>query len=404
MRICLFIATDDLSKTISIYSEIILKTIKKLDSFTIINFDNILKKKKNPNQDEHNFSILKKKFGKEINYFNPSSKEEFLEYTRIDKIFAIDGLGKTFKFFSIRRLINKKNIKLILIMHIGFVSNEAIYSLNGFKSYCFKFKKKINNLFYKFLVIIKFFPNIFIYFESRVEIYKNCVKNKKKKLSFFFPFLNILYFQNIYLINSKSYEQYLKNKNNLKEKKIIFLDGNYKHQDIICRENLNLIKIKKNYFQKLDIFFSWIENIFNQRVEICLHPSSDINEYKKYFKNRLVSKNLTSENIIKSAVVIFHETSGVLDAVMYKKKIISLNTRLLGKYIYDRISYYQRQLNLFSIELDNYESYKNYKKKDVIINLNKSMQSYDTYINAYLKSDCDELATDKIIRILKKYE
>lgn len=404
MRVCLFVASDDVSKQVNIYNEIILKIIKELGSFTIINFNNILKKKLNLVNDQNNISILKSKFGKKIDYFSPSEKNEFLQYIGSDKIFAIDGLGKSFSFFKIRKLINKQNIKLVLIMNLGFLSNEFLYTINSFKGYLFKFKKKINNFLYRFLVIIKFFPNIFIYFETRKEIYNSCIKNRKTKLSIFFPFLNILYFENIYKINSKSYDHYLKNKNSLEEKKIIFLDGNYKHTDIINRENLDIIELKKKYFQRLRIFFRWFENIFNQKVEICLHPSSDINEYKNYFKDRIVSMNLTNENIIKSFIVIFHESSAILDAIIYKKKIISLNTNLFGKYISTRILYYKEKLNLFSIGMDNYKNYKNYQMKDILSKLQYSIRDYDTYIDSYMKSDDEELGSDKIIRILKTYE
>jgi hypothetical protein len=404
MKVYLFVASNNLSKSINIYNEIILKCIEELGRFTIINFNNILKKKQNLIDDQNNISILKNKFGDKINYINPSKKNEFIEYIGKDKIFAIDGLGKSFNFFSIRRLIKKKNIKLILIMNLGFVSNELSYSINSFKGYLFKFKKKINNLIYKFLVIIKFFPNIYIYFESRKKIYQNCVENKKKKLSFFFPFLNILYFENVYKINTLSHEHYLKNKNILEEKKIIFLDGNYRHLDIIGRENLDIIELKKNYFEKIDIFFKWIENIFNQKVEICLHPSSNKEEYEDFFKTRIVTQNKTNESLVKASVVIFHESSAILDAVIYKKKIISLSTNLFGRYISNRIIYYQKELNLYSIDLDNYDNYKNYSRNDIDSDLKYSIKNYDTYISNYIKSDNEELASDKIIRVLKNYE
>ena len=148
MKVCLFIASDDIIKNSNIYKEIILKNIKEFGSFTIINFNNILKKNKNLVNDKINISILKSKFGKKIDYFNPSSKIEFLQYIRADKIFAIDSLGKTFDYFSIRKLINKKNIKLVLIMNLGFLSNELFYSIKSFKDYLFNFKKIIKYLLY----------------------------------------------------------------------------------------------------------------------------------------------------------------------------------------------------------------------------------------------------------------
>ena len=403
MKLFLFVATDDLSKIVNIYEEIILKSIYQLSSFTIVNFNNILKKKNLVN-DQNNIYILKNKFGDKINYFNPRDKKEFLEYVQEYKIFAIDCLGKTINYFFIRKLINIKNIKLILIMNTGGVSNELSYSIDSFKGYTFKFIKRLNNLFYRFFVLIKLFPNIFIYFESRKDIYEYCIKNKKEKFSFFFPYLNIQYFENTYRISSNSFDKYSKNKNILEEKKIIFLDGNYKHQDIIDRENLNLNELKKNYFEKIDKFFKWIDNIFDQKVEICLHPSSDVKEYKNFFKDRLVSKNFTSENIIKSFIVIFHESSSFIEALIYKKKIISLDTNLLGKYMYSRISFYKEKLNLFSIKVDDYDNYKNYERQDILTNMQFSIKNYEVFINNYMKSNDDELSADKIIRILKAYE
>lgn len=288
-------------------------------------------------------------------------------------------------------------------MNLGNVSNALPYSIDNFKGYIFKVTHNLNNILYKFLVIIKIFPNIFFYFESRKEIYENCIKNKKENLSFFFPYLNIKYFENIYRINSNAFDRYMKNKNILEEKKIIFLDGNYKHQDIINREKLDLAEVKQNYFERIENFFKWIENVFNKKIEICLHPSSDVNEYKSFFKDRLVSINLTAEKIVKSFIVIFHESSSVLDAIIYKKKIICLETNLFGKYISTRIIFYKKKLNLFSINLD-HDGYKNYQKKYILSNLENSIKNYDIFIEDYIKSDDNELSADKIIRILKNYE
>jgi hypothetical protein len=70
----------------------------------------------------------------------------------------------------------------------------------------------------------------------------------------------------------------------------------------------------------------------------------------------------------------------------------------------NRIFYYKKKLNLFSIELDNYEHYKNYTHKDILNSLQNSIKNYDNYIYNYMKSDNEEQGTDKIIRILKSYE
>ena len=114
MKLCLFLASDDVVKQANNYEEIILRSIDQLGGFTIVNFNNILRKKSI--NDQNNIYFLRNKFGDKLNYLNPKGNKEFLEYFQKDKILAIDSLGKTINFFSIRKLINKKNVKLILIM------------------------------------------------------------------------------------------------------------------------------------------------------------------------------------------------------------------------------------------------------------------------------------------------
>jgi hypothetical protein len=396
-KICLFIATDNLSKAANIYDDIIEKIIEKFGGFTIINFNNILKKNANLSNENNNFLIIRDKFKSKLDYYNPLKKKDFLTYIKDKEIFAVDCLGKTFDFFEIRKLINKRNVKLILLMNLGFVSNELLYSINSFKGYFFFFKKKINKLIYRFLVLIKYFSNIFIYFESREEIYQCCILNKKEKLANFLPFLNIMYFQNIYKINNKSFDNYIKNKSRLEEKRIIFLDGNYRHGDIIQRENLDVIKLKEKYFKKLEIFFSQLKKNYNQSVEICLHPSSNKKEYQDFFANILVSQNKTYESLVKASVVIFHESSIILDAIIYKKKIISLYTDLFGNYMSNRINYYKDKFDLFSINLDNLE---NYNMNNII----KDLEAKENKLKVKnLSAGDEERGSSKVIRILNKY-
>jgi hypothetical protein len=52
-------------------------------------------------------------------------------------------------------------------------------------------------------------------------------------------------------------------------------------------------------------------------------------------------------------------------------------------------------------DLDNYE---NYNSRDIQSDLKYPIKNYDTYINNYIKTDNEELGSDKIIRILKNYE
>ena len=403
---CLFTEINDLPRTLNIYDSIILKIVKKYNNFTVVDFSKILKNSTYLKKDQINISKNENKFDGKLNVFSPLTNCDFISYAKDKHIFAFDALGKSLASFKIRRLVNKNNIKLILLINVGSISNFHDSSDNNLRNLLIKLSKKLTNYIYRFLVLIKYFSNVFIYFESRNKIYENCILNKKKIISKIFPFFNILYFENIYKINSFSYDRYLENKNNLKENKIVFIDGNYKHPDILSYKNFDLVALQKIYFERLENFFKWICKIFNQPVEICLHPSSDKEQYKSFFKNRIITQNSTYESIANSSVVIFHESSAFLDAILYKKKIISLNTSLLGEYISNRINYYKNQFNLVSINLDIFNSNLTYKyeRSSILNDLNAAIKNYDYYIKENLITDADDKGSDKIIKILESYE
>lgn len=184
-----------------------------------------------------------------------------------------------------------------------------------------------------------------------------------------------------------------------KNKKIIFLDGNFRHPDIVKRNGLISESMQKKYFNNLEKVFREFEKKFNLPVDICLHPSSDQSIYEKFFKNRNVIKNRTHHEIVNSEIVLFHESSSVTDAIVQKKKIVSLETRLLGNYYFQRIINYKKLLNLFSINID--ETFK-INQNDLLQSFNKSLIKFEKYINNFIKSD-NILSYKKISKILNKY-
>ena len=92
---------------------------------------------------------------------------------------------------------------------------------------------------------------------------------------------------------------------NLSEEKIVFIDGNIDHGDKIIREGKKSEKLKLIYYNQLEQFLLKLSNIFNKKVTICLHPSTDMEEYKKYLEKFEISKYQTSENIMKAFIVLF---------------------------------------------------------------------------------------------------
>jgi len=171
-------------------------------------------------------------------------------------------------------------------------------------------------------------------------------------------------------------------------------------------------KMRLSYFNDLRQFLLKLSNIFNKKVTICLHPTSDLNTYKKYLGIFEICKFQTSENIRQAFIVVFHQSSIIGDAIFLKKKIISLKSNTLGEYNADRIDFFQKKYGLFSCSLDE----KKELNKDLLeAQLEKITRSYDRYIkeelttyDRYIKEDLmssDSIpGEDKIINtVIKEY-
>lgn len=390
-EICLFVSNIDPTKTIIYHHKLLSELKVTYKKITIINFIKI--EKKNFNLKVKNFDS----FG--FKTFIPKNKSEFIEYSKHKKLFAIDCLAKNFIFFKIRRLINRPNIHLIVLINTGIISNESL-TLSRF-SFIYNFKNLIIKKIYRILVFFNYFSNIDLYFDTRKDVIENItLKNKKfSSIQAKFKIFNFFYFKNCFRINCKSYDNYLLIDKKLTTKKIVFLDGNFKHIDIVKRDGFIYDSVKKKYFNKLEVVFREFERMFNLPVDICLHPTSDQNIYKSFFKSRNVIKNRTSQEILNSEIVLFHESGSITDAIIQKKKIISLETKLLGDYYYNRIINYKKFLNLFSINID-----KDFviNKNEILQSYNKSLINYDKYINNFIKSD-NTPSYKKITKVLKEY-
>lgn len=399
LTFCLLTKTSENIKIFNIYKNYISEIIKAYGQFTIINFCDYKKKK----LQKKDLKIFKKKFGRNINFLYPKNKDDFLFHISNKKILAIDALGKTFSDFGIRHLINRDNMFLILLMNSGYISNEEKSLENtSFKNTKFIIIRKLNILIYRIFVLINIFPKTYFYFESRKKIFKNFRNGKIRKLSHKFPILKkLLNFMNIYKINSTAYDDYLNySKNKKNNDKIIFIDSNFKHEDILVRENINVENIKYKYFKYLKSNFYYLEKIFNKKVEICLHPSSDQKLYKKFLRKFKINKGNTQKKILDSYMVIFHESSAIIDAILSDKKILILETNLLGSYIKKRTDLYKNILKIPSLNIENE---KHLNKSDIFKKFNSTKKYRKLYIKNNLNSDGSVLASKKFIKVLNNF-
>lgn len=388
----LVIATNDLRKNFYIHKDVYNEISKNFNNFYIINFYYLKffnKKKK----------ILTNFLPKNFKIFTPKSKSDLYKFFSDKEMIAFNALGKDLEYFYILRLIKKLNIKLMLLQNLGDIGNTKIIKIKNIKSYFFKFRYILNYLIFRIFVFINFFPTIELYFESKKDIVKSCEDNKfKKKMESIFPFFKFYYFRKTILINSRSFDELINHKNRLSEENIVFLDTGFFSNDRIIREGKVSKETAKKYFFLLKKFLRSLSKLFKKKIVICLHPSSSINKYKNNLREFIIVKYRTREYIKKAFIVIFHESSSVIDAIFLKKKIIMLSSETMGSYLSEKISSYKKKIKLYLYNLD---KQKTINKKKLLIDLNK--RKYNKFIRENINSNKETPGRITIIEEINKF-
>ena len=123
--ICIFFSSNKIEKLLSVYNDLITSFPYKYEKFYLINFYKMM----NNNQKDLN-DYKKYEHQYNIKIICPKNKKEFNNFVDQRFIFAFDNLGKNFDYFKIRSIINRKNIKLILLQNIGYFSNQVTIEKN----------------------------------------------------------------------------------------------------------------------------------------------------------------------------------------------------------------------------------------------------------------------------------
>ena len=120
-----FFSSNKIEKLLSVYNDLITSFPSKYEKFYLINFYEMM----NNNQKDLN-DYKKYEHQYNIKIICPKNKKEFNNFVDQRFIFAFDNLGKNFDYFKIRSIINRKNIKLILLQNIGYFSNQVTIQKN----------------------------------------------------------------------------------------------------------------------------------------------------------------------------------------------------------------------------------------------------------------------------------
>ena len=335
-----------------------------------------------------------KKFPRNIKFFNPKTFKELDNFFKNKNPLVINNIGRTFEVYGILYYLKKNKISQILVGHTGNIQASIYYwhkyNLNIIKYF---FTQLVSRWITRILVFFNIFSQIDIRFISNYKIYKGFQKNSKSILGKIFP----PYYKEFILVKSKIFDDDKDDKKNLSEKYIVHLDPDPDYREMKDVNELDKNLIKENY-KKLNKLLMLLSDMFKKEVIISIHPMYDQKNTEKRFKNFKVVKMKTEELIRNSFIVVFFDSSAILQAIKLKKKIIAIRSKLFfqGKK-------YNSDLYADRIELKRIDIFKkiNLSKSKLLIELNKNVKKYDNYLREYSSSNFSESGSKQIIKLIK---
>ena len=342
-------------------------------------------------------------FNKKIKFYNPKNSVELDSFFKDKDFHGIISLGKTVNELPIHLLLKKHNVKFFQISNIG---NKNIGEFPSKKSFLKGYFNIIWRVFmHKLFIILKVFgviPKIEIRFTSN-KIWTNLSKKKQSIYNKIIRFFNISYAKKVIIVNSGAYDLFYKNKFIKNEKYIILLDEMFNNEQYLRLGTYTDKKIIKIHYENLIKKLKIISKYYKKKVIICIHPSDNLKEKKNIFSDFIVKQYQTKKYIYQSKLILFFESSAIIDAIILKKKIMTILSNALDKNQTNHNMHYVNEIDIpflnvdedLTFDKDTINKYKYDKKK-----INKS---YNSYINKYIAPDNSNIqGYVKISNIIKK--
>ncbi len=382
------------------------KIINNFEKIFILDIHN-LKTFKNKNDLDKN--IINELFpNSNIKFSSPRNFLELIKFLKNKKIIALHMFGTSYNEIVLNFFLRFFDIKFFQINNIGNVQYGS-YSISNNKTLgVISYLKK--NLSHKITV---FLSNLGIIHKINMRFISNSDYFKYKKLSIknkIFNFFNLSYVNSLILINSRSYDIFLENKLAVDDSLITVLDEQLNEpQWTRYRKRFNNEQINLHY-NKFNSYLKKLSIILNKEVIICIHPSDDLEYKQKIFKEFKVVKFQTRENIYKSFLVVFFESSAIIDAILLNKNITTVQSSILDKNQIASGIHYVNELSAPISNIDimseiNFD--KNYLiEKKIIKSSSELKKNYNNYIKKYICADRKNLTgVGKIVEMIKdKYK
>jgi hypothetical protein len=340
-------------------------------------------------------------------FFQPKNILDLIKLFNIYKCISIYNFPTKISFLLPHLFLRILNTKRFAISGLGYLSDNSVDKSTSLKNKFLYFKNyKFSYYVFRIFQIFSFFKKIDFYFEASQKTIDNINNSFSYKLKKKIKFLDLSFYKRKFRINSNAYNLYINYKNNFNNcnKYIVLVDSGFDHTDRIIREGKPSNNLRKEYYKILNNFLKKISDLTLKEIIICLHPKVDYgssDEYLQIKKNFKTVLNKTNEFIYQSDICIFFESSAIINAILLKKKIINLNTKLMGNYFFKRNNLYKDYIDLYQINLENYKLPE--KKIDLYKILENKTQNYENYINENILFEENKSSYDQVKSILNEY-
>tara|TARA_B100001142_G_scaffold27966_1_gene25096 strand:+ start:6853 stop:8046 length:1194 start_codon:yes stop_codon:yes gene_type:complete len=388
-----FFLSDNINQPLATHSFLINKLAENFEKIFLINLKNLnIILEDNEKNITQFIDKIDDKFDikNNVEIFNPISKNDFESFVFEKELNAIiiNNFGTNLPSIKLLRYLKKFKI---IFFEINDISNIQIKQKLELRFLIKGIKFKLKKIYY----ILQFFllSNFNLISKYEILFCSNLkkIENSKKK------FLN---FKKIVKINSKAFDILNSEKPKIKEDKIVLLDDHFGHPtSLAMRGELNEADIKLHY-QYLNTFLNILSKEYNKEIVICIHPKDDLELKQKLFSNYKVLKYQTREKIIESFIVIFFESTAIIDAILFKKNIITVFSKFMDKSVRNASNQFKDNFKLPQIELsENIQI----DKSQLLNEFNHSKIKFESFISNYIQIDGDNFGYKKIINNLKKF-
>ena len=345
-------------------------------------------------------NYVKNKFPKNFIHIKIDSLRELDKFFSNKRLICINALPiKDFKTYRLNYYLNKHNIFHVLNLRTGLHLPEYKFKKTFFHALTLFLIGDLKHYVWRILSILGLSYKIDVFFLGQSKIKNNFEKGFSKKVDNFFKTNIFSQYKNIIEVNNRISDTYNRLKKNISEKYVVYIDTPFDHPDRIVREENFNIKDKKKYYKRLNLFLLKISKIFNKKVIICLHPKDF--SWKKNFPKFRCTKFKSLDFIAQASVVVATASSLVGESAFFKKKIIVINSSLLGNYYNSRSERLSRMYNLFYQNIDSVENL-NFNKKKFFLNLSNRQRKYNYFLKKKYVINKKISGTTQIINFLKK--